>query len=198
MKRLTTEEKLKHFEEAAVERARGKSAAAIAEHQAALDQLEAEHRAEKDRQAALQIKTETESLNRSINIALSKEQLQIKRRISQKNDELKDKLFIEIRSRLEEFMATPAYPKLLEKQIREILEIAGDEPVTIYLDPNDQALLLSLNAVSNTAISLSDYSFMGGTRAVLPGRHMLIDNSFETKLEEAQETFTFSGGAIHE
>lgn len=195
---MTTEEKLKHFEEAAVERARGKSAAAIAEHQAALDQLEAEHRAEKDRQAALQIKTETESLNRSINIALSKEQLQIKRRISQKNDELKDKLFIEIRSRLEEFMATPAYPKLLEKQIREILEIAGDEPVTIYLDPNDQALLLSLNAVSNTAISLSDYSFMGGTRAVLPGRHMLIDNSFETKLEEAQETFTFSGGAIHE
>ena len=195
---MTTEEKLKHFEEAAVERARGKNAAAIAEHQAALDQLEAEHRAEKDRQAALQIKTETESLNRSINIALSKEQLQIKRRISQKNDELKDKLFIEIRSRLEEFMATPAYPKLLEKQIREILEIAGDEPVTIYLDPNDQALLLSLNAVSNTAISLSDYSFMGGTRAVLPGRHMLIDNSFETKLEEAQETFTFSGGAIHE
>lgn len=195
---MTTEEKLKHFEEAAVERAKTKSSAAIAEHQAALEKLEAEHKAEKDRQAALQIKTESESLNRSMNIALSKEQLQIRRRISQKNEELKEKLFIEIKALLEEYMATTAYPQLLEKQIREILKIADGEPVTIYIDPNDQALLMNLNAVSNTAISLSEYPFMGGTRAVLEKRHMLIDNSFQTRLEEAREAFTFNGGISHE
>lgn len=108
---MTTEEKLKHFEEAAVERAKAKREAAIAEHQAALEKIEAEHMAETDRRAALQIKTETENLNRSINTALSKEQLQIRREISQKNDELKEKLFVEIKTQLEEYMSTPAYVK---------------------------------------------------------------------------------------
>ena len=168
---MTTEEKLKHFEEAAVERAKAKREAAIAEHQAALEKIEAEHMAETDRRAALQIKTETENLNRSINTALSKEQLQIRREISQKNDELKEKLFVEIKTQLEEYMSTPAYVKLLEKQI---------------------------TAATTTAISVCEYAFMGGTRAVLEERHMLIDNSFETKLTEAKEQFTFSGGVSHE
>ena len=195
---MTTEEKLQHFEEAAVERAKAKREAAIAEHQAALEKIEAEHMAETDRRAALQIKTETENLNRSINTALSKEQLQIRREISQKNDELKEKLFVEIKTQLEEYMSTPAYVKLLEKQIKDILKVAGGEHVTIYIDPNDQFLLQDLAAATNTAISVSEYSFMGGTRAVLEERHMLIDNSFETKLTEAKEQFTFSGGVSHE
>ena len=195
---MTTEEKLKHFEEAAVERAKAKREAAIAEHQAALEKIEAEHMAETDRRAALQIKTETENLNRSINTALSKEQLQIRREISQKNDELKEKLFVEIKTQLEEYMSTPAYVKLLEKQIKDILKVAGGEHVTIYIDPNDQFLLQDLAAATNTAISVSEHSFMGGTRAVLEERHMLIDNSFETKLTEAKEQFTFSGGVSHE
>ena len=162
---MTTEEKLKHFEEAAVERAKAKREAAIAEHQAALEKIEAEHMAETDRRAALQIKTETENLNRSINTALSKEQLQIRREISQKNDELKEKLFVEIKTQLEEYMSTPAYVKLLEKQIKDILKIAGGEHVTIYIDPNDQFLLQDLAAATNTAISVSEYSFMGGSRS---------------------------------
>ena len=95
-------------------------------------------------------------------------------------------------------MSTPAYVKLLEKQIKDILKIAGGEHVTIYIDPNDQFLLQDLAVATNTAISVSEYSFMGGTRAVLEERHMLIDNSFETKLTEAKEQFTFSGGVSHE
>ncbi len=194
VKIVTTEEKLNHFEAAAVEKARQKSLEEIEEHKAALAKIEAEQCAAKDREAALEIKTESESLNRSMNIALSKEQLEIKRQISKKHEELKDKLFIEIASRLAEFMDTPEYPKLLEKQINEILEVAGDEPVTIYIDPHDQSLLRNLSAVSNRAISLSSYPFMGGTRAVLESRHILIDNSFQTRLEELKEEFSFSGG----
>ena len=114
------------------------------------------------------------------------------------NDELKEKLFVEIKTQLEEYMSTPAYVKLLEKQIKDILKVAGGEHVTIYIDPNDQFLLQDLAAATNTAISVSEYSFMGGTRAVLEERHMLIDNSFETKLTEAKEQFTFSGGVSHE
>ena len=44
------------------------------------------------------------------------------------------------------------------------------------------------------AIRISDYSFLGGIRAVIPGRHILVDNSFQTRLEEARHNFKFDLG----
>ena len=57
---MTTEEKLKHFKAAALEEARQESTAAIEEHRRALEKLFQEHTVDKDRQAALEVKTETD------------------------------------------------------------------------------------------------------------------------------------------
>lgn len=195
---MTTEEKLKHFEEAALERAKAQSINMIAEFKASLKQLENQHKEDKVRQADLQIKTETVSLKREKNKALSKQQLEIKRRITKKHNELKDKLFAEVKMKLEEFMDTPAYEDLLIQQIHDIQKLAGDDKVIIYVDPADSLRLPSLSAATNTTLTLSQYSFMGGTRAVLENRHILIDNSFATKLEEEKAEFTFNGGSTHE
>ena len=65
-------------------------------------------------------------------------------------------------------------------------------------DPADSSKLPSLSAAVNTTLTLSQYSFMGGTRAVVENRHILIDNSFATKLEEEKAAFTFDGGISHE
>ena len=69
---MTTEEKLKHFKAAALEEARQESTAAIEEHRRALEKLFQEHTIDKDRQAALEVKTETDRLKRENNITLSK------------------------------------------------------------------------------------------------------------------------------
>lgn len=195
---MTTEEKLKHFEESALESAKDQAAQMITEHKAALEKIMAEHKTAKKRQAALQIKTETESLKRANNMALSKEQLQIKRNITKKHNELKEMLFVEVKAVLEDYMTTPAYDNLLIKQIQEIQAVAGDGKVTIYIDPADSSKQLSLGAATNMQLSLSEYSFMGGTRAVLADRHILIDNSFSAKLADAKAEFTFDGGMSHE
>lgn len=195
---MTTEEKLKHFEESSMEKAREQSMQMISDHKAALEKIFREHKTAKERQAALQIKTETDSLRRANNMALSKEQLQIKREITKKHTELKEKLFIEVQTKLEEFMDTPAYDQLLIKQIHEIKKVAGKEHCIIYIDPADSSKQLSLDAATNTQVVISEYSFMGGTRAVLSDRHILIDNSFATKLEEAKSAFVFDGGINHE
>ena len=50
------------------------------------------HPLDKDRQAALEVKTETDRLKRENNITLSKERLEIKRDISRKQEELKETL----------------------------------------------------------------------------------------------------------
>ena len=180
---MTTEEKLKHFKAAALEEARQESTAAIEEHRRALEKLFQEHTIDKDRQAALEVKTETDRLKRENNITLSKERLEIKRDISRKQ---------------EDYMATQEYQQLLISQIREIMKFAGNEEVTIYIDPADQSCLSSLTAAVNHPLTVSEYSFSGGTRAVIPGRHILIDNSFAAKFDAAKKNFTFDGGVLHE
>ena len=69
-------------------------------------------------------------------------------------------------------MTTSAYQKLLIREIKEVLEVAGEDEVTIYIDPADESMLTSLHAATNTALTLSQYSFGGGIRAVLPSRHI--------------------------
>lgn len=195
---MTTEEKLKHFEEASLEQAKAESIAMIDEYKASLQKLMDEHKQAKKRQAELQIKTETVSLKREKNKALSKQQIELKRQIRKKQAALKDKLFVEVKMMLEEYMDTPAYQELLIHQIQDILKYADGSPVTIYIDPDDISKLHSLSAAVNTPLTVSQYSFMGGTRAVLEDRHILIDNSFATKLTEEKAAFTFDGGSIHE
>lgn len=192
---MTTEEKLKHFEESSMERARAQSMEIIAKHQEALKQIEREHKETKRRQADLQIRTETESLKHQLNMALSKEQIEIRRRITRHQNELKETLFQEVQDRLGAFRATEQYRNLLISQIRDILKTADGQEVTIYLDPGDSSMQKSLEEACKVSLTLSAYPFLGGTRAVLPARHILIDNSFETRLAEEKEAFTFEGGA---
>ena len=88
---MTTEEKLKYFEESSLEEARKQDSAMIEEYKVNLDTVEKEHKATTLRQSDLQLKTESDNLKRNNNMALSKEQLQIKRKITQKQNELKEK-----------------------------------------------------------------------------------------------------------
>ena len=75
---MTTEEKLKHFEESSIAKATSLASDMVGEHQKALDKIFSDHKQGKDRQVALQIRTETESIQRANNMELSKEQLKLK------------------------------------------------------------------------------------------------------------------------
>lgn len=194
---MTTEEKLKHFEDASLKRAREQSEQILSDYRASLEQLEEEHKAMKRRQADLIIQTETLSLKRAENMALSKERLKIRRELIKRHDELKDKLFAEVQTLLEDYKKTPAYEELLQKQIREIINFADGGEVTIYIDPADADKIPALVEVVPAPMTISAYSFGGGTRAVIDANHILIDNSFETILAEEKEKFTFDGGNIH-
>lgn len=195
---MTTEEKLIHFQEFTMQDARNKSNALLDEYTSSLENIFEEHKEHKLRQAQLEIKTETESLERAKNKELSKQHLHIKRKITRKQDELKDKLFVEIKNLLSDYMATPEYNQLLINQIKAAKEFANDLDVIIYIDPADSKRLSSLELAANASLTISEYSFSGGTRAVIPAKNILIDNSFETKLLEAKENFSFNGGISNE
>ena len=92
---------------------------------------------------------------------------------------------------LANFMETSQYLQLLERQITAAIRLAGDEPLIIYMDPADEDKVRRLSFHHRADIRISEYSFLGGTRAVIPGKNILIDNSFQTKLAEERENFKF-------
>ena len=189
---MTIEEKLKHFQDICMEDARDRSSRMLDDYMKALEKTFEEHKQAERKNADLQVKLETEKLEREINKKLSIEQLDLRREAGHRQDELKDKLFVELKDYLANFMETEEYEKFLERQVHWVKDFAGDEAFTIYMDPSDAERARRISLYMGVAIRISDYSFLGGIRAVIPGRHILIDNSFQTRLEEARHNFRFT------
>ena len=186
---MTTEEKLQHFLDTCMEDARVRSGRMLDEYMSALEKTFEEHKADTRRREKLQLQQETEKIEREINKQLAVGQIDIRRMLGQKQEELKDKLFVELKDMLAHYLETQDYQKLLERQVKHAVEFAGQDPVIIYLDPVDEDKVNRLALHNgNAEFRISEYSF---TRAVIPSRHILIDNSFQTKLEEAREKFHF-------
>ena len=98
---MTIDEKLSHFYDITVEDARAKAAAILEEHKETLEKMTEERKALSEENAQTQIKAETANARREVNKALSAEQLTIKRDWTKKQNELKEKLFSEVKGLLE-------------------------------------------------------------------------------------------------
>ena len=175
---MTTEEKLKHFQEICMTDAREKSAKILDDYAKTLDKAYEEHTEDARKRAKMQEEAETEKLGRERNKKLSIGQLDLRREVSRRQEEFKDKLFVEVR----------------DKQIGAAKKVAGDEAMIVYMDPSDEDKARRLAMHHNVTVKISEYSFDGGIRAVIPSKHILIDSSFKTKLEEARHEFKFDLG----
>ena len=111
---MTTEEKLQHFTMYAMEEARNKTNTMLREYRDALEKIFQEHQEKKKRQADLEIKTETVRLVGQNNKQFSEAQIEIKRTLSRRQSELKEKLFVEVKDMLARFFETREYHQMLE------------------------------------------------------------------------------------
>lgn len=100
--------------------------------------------------------------------------------------------------RLAQFRSTPEYLEYLSQRIQEARDFAGEDALVVYLDPADQNWIPELAARFGFAPVVSKEAFMGGMRAVIRSKNILIDNSFATLLREAKEEFVFAGGMTDE
>lgn len=195
---MTIDEKLSHFYDVTIEDAQAKAAGILEEHRKALAQMTEKHKADSQENAQVQIKAETANARREINKALSAEQLTIKRDWTKKQNELKEKLFAEVKTQLENFRNTPDYPAYLENKIKEALDFAEQDKINIYLSPEDSALLPDLVERTNAFITVSAEDFLGGIKATIPHKNILIDHSFAGNFQAVYKEFKFDGGPKHE
>ena len=124
---MTLEEKIAHLQATSMEQARLEGNVIIDTHQAALEKVFEDHKAEATRQSETRVKAEAANAKLSLNQALAKSQLEIKRRQSKIQQELKDKIFEEADALIDEFMKTEAYDDFLIKCIRKAVNFAAEQ-----------------------------------------------------------------------
>jgi vacuolar-type H+-ATPase subunit E/Vma4 len=187
---MTLDEKLEQFYNAAMESATSQNIQIIDEYKKSLQIIFDEHKKEAFRKAELTYRVESEKLIREKNRDLSAEAVHIKRKLSEQSAEYTDKLFEEVSAKLQEYLTTSNYFDLLCSQIKAAKDFARDEDITIYINPTDTNLKASLEANTGAVLTVSNRDFIGGTRAVIQDKNILIDSSFLTRLAEAKSTFT--------
>lgn len=195
---MTIDEKLQHFYEVSLDEAREDAARAIQDHKDYLQKVLEEHKQSRIQTAEAEVKAETEHVRREVNKALSSEQITLKRNWSLKQNELKETLFAEVKNRVQQFTATPEYQDYLCRRIRETKDFAEDDEILIFLSSNDKELLDSLTARTGCPLQVSSENFLGGIRAEIPAKNILIDNSFAANLAAMRKEFKFDGGLNHE
>ena len=195
---MTLEEKIEHLKNASMEEARASGNRIIQEHSDALEQIFNDHKENAIRQAELTIKTETNNAKQELNKAMAKSQLDLKRQQGKCHTQLKNKLFKRVLELVEEYMKTPAYDELLVKHINHALSFAQGADMTIYLNPSDAGRKEALEQRTKASLTISKEDFLGGIRAVIHDRHILIDNSFSSSLQEEYDKFLFTGGVTND
>ena len=195
---MTTEEKLQHFYEVSMDTAREEATKVLDEYKAALETEMERHKQEKQAASESQFKIDSDNAAREINKALSAEHLHIKRKLSKKQQKLKESIFAEVEELLDDFSKKPEYTDWLEDKIKQALEIAENDSVQIYLTAKDSAKAEELTKRTGITPLISETDFLGGIRAVIPEKNILIDNTFLTAFENEKERFNFDGGFTHE
>lgn len=196
---MTIEEKLENFSKLCEDNAQKSADKILADHELSLENAYKEHKTDAKRQHDIAIRSAKDKIHNDQNKELSYCHIKYRKMASDLAESLKHDLFDLVRDKLDKYKKSDEYISLLVRYIDDAHDIADSEDIDIYIDPSDSSLLDKLSSYSHTDIKISDISFGGGIRAVLPDKNILIDNSFETRLYELSQSFRFTDrGAIYE
>lgn len=191
---LTIDDKISHLKESAMEEARAEGNAIMKQHEDALRGVFEQHRAEMLRQSETRVKTERVGAQQQLNMAMSKAQIELKRELSKTQKELKAALFEEVHEVVREYMESEDYPRLLLAYIEKAARFANGAPMTIYINPSDVDKKAYLEEHTGMALTVSKEDFIGGVRAVIQEKNILIDHAFKGAIENEYRKFMFKGG----
>ena len=185
---MTTEEKLEQFHKICMEDAELQYRRQVSDHEKRLSgEFEAHEKERKQRQERL-LASGKEKILREERRRFSAEQMKLRHTVSEQQSYYRDKLFSEVREKLSAFRKTAEYRKLVERQMERVREAAGEDACEIYLEEADGTLFSELP----DEVKLCREALGGGTIGVIPAKHILIDQSFRTRLEEEEQAFCFT------
>lgn len=187
---MTIEEKMEHFMRISLESANNQSAQSLSKYKKSLDDELEIHK-----ESALQLAEESKKARLNQVRAESKKdlasaQMMIRKKLTQKQAIIKTEIFDLVREKIMTYRKTDAYVAFLKNQILNVVKEYQNFDITVYIDPNDAALLEGLRTSTGAHIEVYDKEFLGGTRTIVPEKNILVDHSFKTRLNDEQESFT--------
>ncbi len=195
---MTTDEKLQELLDMTMGNARKQAYEIINEYKSSAEKILDEYRQTKRENIESRIAAERTTLTAAENKEMSAAQIVIRKDLSDKQEEIKKNLFAEVYTVIEDYKKSKEYEELLITQIKAEKQFAADAPLTVYIDPSDADKKEQLEKETNCVLTISEYSFIGGTRAVTNDNKILIDNSFQTALEDERNKLIFQGGRTNE
>lgn len=184
---MTLEEKLENLSLAVLEDATLQSEALIREYQENIEHSLKTHEEELTKRNQEEYEYQYAKLEREKNKAISQAMLESRMLITKKNEELSKKLFDFVTIKLLEYKKTKEYENYLLKLIDTAINFSNGHEMTLYIDPSDASLKDFLEKKSKKTITISDENFLGGIRAIMTEKNILIDESFSTKITEEKE-----------
>ena len=177
---MTKEEKIENFKKSALKDATMQGNALIRDSEDNIRNKLAEYETKAKLGYENKLKIESNMIISKNNQDISKESLIIKQRIEKKRLELVDNLFADLEKKLKDYKKTSDYKDLLIKQIDKVREYAKDAKFVIYIDKTDKDILDD-----------SETNIIGGIKAIIEEKSILLDYSFVSKLHEEKLNFTF-------
>lgn len=177
-----------------MEEARAEANAIIKQHEDALRSVFEQHQIEARRQSETRVRAESVTAKQQLNMAMSKAQLELKREMGKTQTELKTELFEEVQLKLLAFMRTEEYKEVLIRYIEKAAQFASGMAMTIYINPSDADKKTYLEERTGMTLTISKVDFIGGVRAVVPEKNVLVDYAFKGALENEYQKFQFRGG----
>lgn len=183
---MQIKEKLEVFRDFTINIAKEQSGQLALQYEEACRQELEEYRKKKQTEMEQKVRMEERNIRRQLNSRVSGELLRQKHMLEECRRQWKKKLGQQVKGLLAEYQKTQEYQEYLLAKINLAKEMAGKEPVTIYLNPSDAAKKEKLEQTAGVTLTVSSVDFVGGIRAVIPSRNLLIDESFGSKLEQEE------------
>ncbi len=188
---MTIEEKLENFRDISLKTATEISSRDLSDFKAELEKAFEEHQESAMRRRDQMIARETNECRIQSNKELVSEQLACRKKLSDAEEELTEELFAQVKERLCEFRKTAGYTAYLQNALAQIMEYGAGGEIAVEIDETDKHLVPDLAKLTgNKAVfNLVKEKIPGGLRAIIPGKNIMIDRSFEQRLEELHESF---------
>lgn len=191
---MTLEEKIQNLQRVSMEEARAEGNALIKGHADFLSHRLSEHQEKMRMKAGNRIGNEKARIRSRQNREISEYQLRLRRELNDYQEALKKKLFGRVFNLLEDYMKTGEYLDLLCHQVREAMLYADGEETVIYINASDGDLKEAIEERTGALLTVGSEDFIGGIRAVIRTKNILIDRSFSRALEKEYADFLFRGG----
>ena len=187
---MTIDEKLELFYETTIQDATSKSREMVEEYEKEAETQLDEQKAQMKEKTDALYRLESEQLIHEKNKVISLVVKNVKKQVLEEEKSFGDILFGMVEEKLQAYMQTDEYSKDLIEQVRKAKEIAGEDDVIIYINGSDCDKKDQVEKETGLTLTVSDEDFIGGVRAVIKNRNLMIDNSYLARLNEEKEAYT--------